>query len=146
MSVRARMRAGSAWCDLHVLDLSTRGIGAQAANPPSVGSYLEVRRGPNIIVARVVWARQQRFGARCQDDLAIDSFLAEQAAAESPLLIERRAAPRPNCQQFESSRQSARMMEFVGLVAAGAGAAAIGFAAVHEALAKPLAAVMSAIG
>ena len=144
--VTARMRAGTAWTDVCILNLSTRGIGAHADCPPPVGTYLEVRRGPNVIVARVVWARQQRFGARCQDSISVETLLSDQPAATSRGTGERRASPRPIAVRLDASRQSARTIEFAGFVIAAASAAVAGLASVQHILAKPLAAAMSAIG
>ena len=146
--VMARMRSGAAWNDICILDMSSRGIGARASAPPAVGSYLEVRRGPNVIVARVMWARNQRFGAQSQDRLAIDAFVAEQAVqpGSGQGCSERRAVERTCAKRHEASRWIARATEFAGLVVAGLGAATIAYAAIQQALAKPLAAALAVLG
>lgn len=43
--ISARMRTGASWGDVCLLNLSSRGVLAQAAVPPPKGAYIEVRRG-----------------------------------------------------------------------------------------------------
>ena len=94
------MRVGAAWHDVCILDISSRGLALQTADPPPRGSYLEVRRGRHVIVARVVWADQQRLGVLSQDPLAIDAIIGEpdgakaRAAADGARPVERRRTAR----------------------------------------------------
>jgi len=89
------MRVGSAWNDVSIVDISSRGLALHAADPPPRGSYLEVRRGRHVIVARVVWAQQQKLGLRRQDPLAIDAIISEPDGAKARAVADgngRRAA------------------------------------------------------
>jgi hypothetical protein len=62
---KARMRHGNAWSDVCLVNLSSRGAGLQCATPPGPGSYVEIKRGSNVvIVGRVAWSHGHRFGIR----------------------------------------------------------------------------------
>lgn len=119
--IGARMRAGAAWGDVCLLNLSSRGVLAQAAVPPLKGAYIEVRRGSHVIVARVVWAKKHRFGALTQDPIGVDAIIADAsgsksnaACAEVDRQSDRRAAGPPQVAgvQHENSRLIGRAMEF----------------------------------
>ena len=43
--VKARMRSGTSWHDVCILNLSVHGLGIQAAEPPERGTYVEICRG-----------------------------------------------------------------------------------------------------
>jgi len=138
------MRVGPAWNDVCILDISSRGLALQTADPPPRGSYLEVRRGRHVIVARVVWSGQQRVGVLSQDPLAIDAIIGEadggkvRAAADGAEPVERRRTARTPERAHERSRHRARMIQHVVLALFGAGAALFAFEAVHSALATSL--------
>lgn len=151
--VRARMRSGVSWHDVCVLNLSPHGVGIQAAEPPERGSYVEIRRGKQTIVARVVWAKGHRAGLRSQDVIFIPAFIAElgrpeaqvPAIASSGCFVERRQSPRPPRQRFENSRLLARAAQFACLVLFGGAAAYTAFGAVEQALAQPLSQIGNAL-
>ena len=145
------MKSAEGWHDACIVDLSRRGAGLQAANPPPRGSYVEIRRGDHILVARVVWSRRHRFGVATQDELPVDSIVADRAAPraspawQAPANDRRRLARSPE-EMAEYSRTWARRAQF--LAAAGAGilaALAVGNG-VRAALAAPLGQVAEALG
>ena len=143
--IPTRMRVGASWSDAHILNLSSRGLLVKASNPPPKGSYLEMRRGPHIIVARVVWAEGDRAGLRAQD--RIPDILSEEGAggaspgAASQVASERRRAPRSTAVLFEESRYRAQAFQFVTLAVLGASVALVGYEIVGTALQAPLASV-----
>jgi hypothetical protein len=145
------MRVGSAWNDVSIVDISSRGLALHTADPPPRGSYLEVRRGRHVIVARVVWAEQQRLGVLSQDPLAVDAIISEpdsakaRAAADSVEPVERRRSTRTPERAHERSRHRARLMQFAVLTLFGAVAAFFAFEAVHSALSTSLAKVEVAL-
>ena len=154
--VRGRMRLGATWRDVNILNISSRGLLLHAAPPPERGTYVEVRRGPHVIVARVVWSSQERFGVQSQDPLRVDDIISEAGqstgasakALESPAGGERRAAPRERpglANRHERSRQASRMAEFICLSAFGAILAAIVFDAVAEGLGRPISQLSGAL-
>ena len=149
--IKARMRSGVSWHDVCILNLSAHGVGIQAAEPPVRGTYVEIRRGSQVIVARVAWAKGHRAGLRSQDAIFIQAVVNDiGSAASAPRLIggtpiERRSAPRTASQRHDSSRLVGRAMEFAcfGLVAAALALAAFG--SVEQALANPLSQISAAL-
>jgi hypothetical protein len=150
--VKARMRNGASWHDVCIVNLSTRGLGIQAADPPARGSYLEICRGRHVIVARVMWSKGHRAGLKAQDSIFVDALVREaadpspDAPKPAPRIAERRRAPRTAQQRHERSRVAGRMFEFacIGLVAGGLAVAAFG--AVEQALARPMSRIEAALG
>ena len=148
--IRARMRVTATWGDVCILNISSRGLQLQSARPPERGTYVEIRRGCHVIVGRVAWSKQHRFGIRSQDVLFIDAIVAEPdsgdiARVPTPsVAAERRSAPRRKT-STDRSRIMARAMEFgfVG-VAVLAGATML-YGLAQDALAAPLASVSAAL-
>jgi hypothetical protein len=128
-------------------------VGIQAAEPPARGSYVEIRRGKQIIVARVVWAKGHRAGLRSQDVIFIPAFIADlvspaaqaQPLASSGSLVDRRQSPRAVGQRLENSRLLARAAQFACVVLFGGAAAYAAFGAVEQALAQPLSQIGDAL-
>ena len=148
--IAARMRAGSAWGEVCLLNISSRGALAQAAVPPPKGTYVEVRRGSHVLTARVVWTEKHRFGVFTQDPIRIDEFISEPdnsnnrdgQSAETQHQADRRAFTRnPASDGHERSRFMARSMEFCFFVGSVAICSGIAFTAVRAALAEPMAQV-----
>ncbi|WP_344695195.1 PilZ domain-containing protein [Sphingomonas rosea] len=147
-----RMRSGAAWADVCLLDLSTRGLQVKCPRTPPTGSYIEVRRGRHVIVARVVWTKKDRFGALTQDAVPVDAVAADRdetatAASDNAQAQERRLHPRPSsvAEAFEQSRFAGRAIEF-GLVLAGiVGVAMFGASVVGDAIGTPIHAVTAAL-
>jgi hypothetical protein len=152
--IRARMRTGAVWGDVCLLNMSSRGALAQAAAPPPKGTYIEVRRGSRLVVARVVWTDKHRFGVCTQDPIAVEDFIADpdgsktqSSSAEAPHYIERRAAPRKptSTERHERSRTFGRCIEFCFVVGLGSGLAALAFGLAEAALAVPMSSVSTAL-
>ena len=150
--IKARMRVGAAWRDAFILNLSSRGLMIRADEPPPHGSYLELRRGRHVIVARVMWTSDRHCGLRAQDELPTDAIIAEPDTSESrsiALNAERRAQPAarsPHPTAHEHSRWRARGLEFVSLAIAGGVFASLAYGAVANVLQRPLVAVKTALG
>jgi len=142
------MRSGVSWHDVCILNLSGRGLGIQAAEPPPRGTYVEVCRGSHVIVARVMWARGHRAGLHSQDRILVHYLIRDEPAndRDAPACrgTERRRGTRAALQRYEASRLAGRTMEFacLGLVATAFGMAVLG--TVEQALAQPLAEVREA--
>lgn len=154
--VSGRMRLGATWLDVNILNISSRGLLMQASSPPERGTYVEVHRGRHAIVARVIWSKHQRFGVRTQDRLSIEDILKEPAlsavaprkTSEAEPLVERRASRRKQLapkDAHERSRLMSRATEFVSIATFGALVATVAFAAVGEALARPLWDILAAL-
>ena len=150
--IKARMRVGAAWHDACILDMSSRGLMIQASDPPPGGSYLELRRGRHVIVARVMWTRDRRAGLRSQDPLPTEAIISEPDFSSGPPIIagvERRAEPLARARpapQHEHSRWRSRAWEFASLAFIGGVLATFAFDAVANALERPMTAVEGALG
>lgn len=142
------MRAGASWSDACILNMSSRGMLVHAPSAPSCGSYLEIRRGGYVIVARVVWANDNRFGVQTQDLVPADDLIrnpdgtVQTINAQPSAFVERRATPR---QRHETSRWRARVIEFGTFALLGGIAATLMLGAMGELLARPLALVETAL-
>jgi len=149
--IKARMRVGSGWRDACILDLSSRGLMIQANNPPAGGSYLELRRGRHVIIARVMWSRDRRCGLRAQDELPTEAIIAEPDQTTGPLIVAgkgRRVSPAaraPRITDHERSRCRSRAWEFASLALVGVAFATLAYGAVANALDRPMVAVGMAL-
>jgi hypothetical protein len=148
--IKARMKVGASWADACILNLSTRGMLVQSAMVPDRGNYLEIRRGQQVVVARVVWSSQQRFGVLTQDPVCAEALLSDTGNISSPAGsarsgLERRTMPRPVVARHEAGRGRGRALEFAGLAVFGAASAFLLFATLHELLSRPLAALQTAL-
>ena len=146
--IRARVRISAGWNDACILNISERGLLIRAASaPPTRGSYVELRRGARIIIGRVMWATQDRFGLATQDELDVDSIIAvpdgESGDASSPAIAEafdRRGVVRPAA-VHERSRHWSRAFEFACITIFAVSGCVVAFSAVTQLFAAPMAAV-----
>jgi len=126
----ARMRTGNDWAEVSIHNVSAHGMLLQAVNTPRPGTYLEIRRATQVIIARTVWAKGHFFGIRTQD--VIDSRALAQgrtAVAMDGLQqwngAERRTRQRRALQHsYDNNRHRAMIGQFSVVVAAAAVAAA----------------------
>ena len=145
------MRVGSAWRDACILDLSSRGLMIQSSEPPPGGSYLELRRGRHVIIARVMWSRDRRSGLLAQDVLPTDAIIAEPDHSTAKLVVggeERRSAPATRASRatsHEHSRWQSRAMEFASIAAVAMTLVTLACGAVANALDRPMATVEFAL-
>lgn len=145
------MRTGSTWSDVCIVDLSSRGVGLQVAQPPPRGSYVELRKGQHVIIAKVAWSQDRRCGALTQDPLHIESLLgAVERSGETPVAEqwperERRQARRCQTAAADRSRMAGRTMEFTGLVAALFAVAAMLSGLIEQSLGQPMESVAASL-
>lgn len=143
----ARMRAASGWSDACILNISRKGLLIYTSASADPGTFVEIRRGGQLVVARVVWRRNQRIGLHCPDPVRIEDIISTETAASavqscaSRLPEERRRIPRDQ----DRSRYRARAMEFVAIILAGAALAGAAVAGVKDALGVPLTSVRAAL-
>lgn len=152
--IKARMRAGTAWTDVCLLNMSSRGMLMQSSVPPLEGAYIEVRRGRHVIIARVVWTKKHRFGVRTQDLLSIDAIATEQdnlettgSGPEGAQSVERRSVARQatSLDKHQRNRLLGRSIEFGFVLVAGTSLAFMCASFVQAAVSKPLTAVTAAL-
>lgn len=139
----ARMRGKCGWSDACILNMSSRGMLVYSKGTADPGAFVEIRRGGQLVVGRVVWRENQRMGLHSQDPVRIADIINSAAAADAPCpAAERRRVPRTS----DKSRTYARAMEFLFVVALGATlAASVGYE-VKDVLDRPFIAVRAALG
>ena len=143
----ARMRSSTGWSDACILNISTRGLLIYALGSADPGSFVEIRRGNQLVVARVVWRQNQRMGLQSPDPLRIAEIISSdtaQAAVIVPVVIpskERRKVGR----DWEKSRAIGRAVEFLSLVLIAVGLGAAVSAYVLDTLSGPFARVGGAL-
>jgi hypothetical protein len=151
--IKARMRLDGTWKDVCIRNISSRGMLIQAASELPRGTYVEVYRGRHVIVARVAWSKDHRFGIYTQERLNIDAVLQEpdlsgvnyKEASTTQRSYERRERARPSDADLrwraERSTFASKALEFACIVMVGASGAAVAFDVVADTLTKPMAAV-----
>ena len=147
--IDARLRQDCGWSDARILNISRRGLMARAPKAPPRGAYVELYRGTHRVVARVVWAQHELFGARAQDAIALDAIAGGKAAPPAPAKVNdrRRARHRPAlAERQERNRRWSRRFEFFCVTALGGIAAYFAFDTVGETLARPLNLVEATLG
>ncbi|WP_267396175.1 MULTISPECIES: hypothetical protein [unclassified Sphingomonas] len=147
VALSVRIRVADVWSDATILNWSSRGLMLRSSVSPSPRSYVEIRRGlATPIIGKVVWAADAQFGVRTQDRVYIQE-LTSCAPARAPhgkveALGDRRAVPRKRTrsvqQQLEHSAHMSAIIQFVVIVAFGAGCALLAERTIVMALAKPL--------
>ena len=151
--IGARLKSGQGWRDVVLRNVSARGVMGECPAPPERGDYVEVRCGAYVIVARVQWASDDKFGARAQDLIALTDLIAcaegRQRPADERRLERRPAKPqRPQTTLAERSFASVRLgraFECCSVALAGAALATVLGGAVHDALAHPAGQVSRAL-
>ena len=144
----ARLRSGASWSDACIHNVSSRGMLVASNAAPAPGTYIELRRGPNIVVGRVVWQKDRFFGLRAQDRIDLDRLRRTTDAASDPAgdhaAVERRSDRRLNddvqrARALERSRAIAKASQFVTLALLCLGASLFAGHAVHKMLSEPMA-------
>jgi len=150
------MRCGAAWSDVYIKNMSSRGIMAEAGEPPTRGTYVEIRRGRQIVVGRVIWTRNGQFGVRTQDRLDVEAIVTEPRLTSrpqnGPAAQDRRNDPGRGtratspARAAERNRMVGKAMQFCILVVLGGAAALFIAGQVFEVLSAPLRAASQAMG
>lgn len=121
--------------------------------PPDRGSYVEITRGHHLIVARVVWVRDHRFGVFTQDEIPVEAVIGVPDTSGSSsckhrdtgLRLERMTTARSLERRYAASKSLGNAMEFTLIGMLAASAAMIGYGLVKQAVVSPLAGVQSAL-
>jgi hypothetical protein len=139
----ARMRSICGWSDACILNVSSRGLLIYSSGNAKPGSFVEIRRGGQLVVARVVWRKNRRIGLCSSDPVRVEDIISSETAASAvqsgphQRYVERRRVPRDS----DRSRERGRAIEFLSLVVACTAAAGLAAVYVEQTLEAPLAAV-----
>ena len=145
----ARMRSSAGWSDACILNLSSSGLLVYALGGAEPGTFVEIRRGNQLVIARVVWRQNQRVGLQSTSPVPIgaiiscggDSAAAAAIPTAAPLTIERRRIARDS----DRSRMRGRAFEFASIVFAAAVLGGSVAAYVTATLSKPMARLSSTL-
>ena len=77
----ARMRSSGGWSDACILNVSSRGLLVYSNTAVDPGSTVEIRRGGQLVIARVVWRQNQRIGLCSPDPVPIEDIISDKTAA-----------------------------------------------------------------
>lgn len=145
----ARLRLGTQWADVCILNVSSRGLMIQSARSGPLGSLIELRRGDHVIVARVVWREGARAGLQSEDRVPVEEIMslhgskALQLVASGGERLERRRHGRVATAE---SRLQGRAMEFAAVLAIGVALAGGAWSMARQALVRPFADASAALG
>ena len=145
--LQARIRADRGWGDACILNLSSQGMLLYSAQPAKLGSVVEIRRGEQAIIARVVWRENNRIGLRSQGRLQLQQVVAgtDLATSQQVGTVNLTADRRKQERRFEHSRTLGRMLEFVSVSAAGALLALAAYSLVAHSLTGPFSQVIAGL-
>ena len=155
--IKARMRLDGVWKDVCIRNISSRGMLLQAGSPPPRSTYVEVYRGRHVIVARVAWSKDTRFGIHTQERLDVSSIIGEpdfsganyRDVIKGQPAFERRQIPRPTEAELrwraEQNSFKARAVEFLCVAAVAASMGLIIFDTVLDTLSHSAAAVSAGL-
>ena len=157
--IPSRMRVDNWWTDVCIRNISAHGLLIASANPPARGSYVEIRRGTQIIVARAVWADGQFCGLRSQEALPVEQIITEPRLAKRPAVAvvsaagaadrrrdDRRIGAAAVAERQDRSRRFAAAFQFVALAMVALGLSGWAAVAVYRLLAAPAASIGRALG
>jgi hypothetical protein len=143
--VPARLNAGPRWVDAVVLNISSRGMLVRSDTAISVGTYVDLRRGGQVIIGRAVWTDGNQFGVRSQDTINIEALLGELARPSSAdgVRQERRADPQRRggasaAERAAFNRQMGTLLQYGAIAAAALAAAGYAASLVHDLLSHSL--------
>jgi hypothetical protein len=140
--------SGAAWSDACILNISSRGLLIQTNRSAPQGSFVELRRGDHLIVARVVWRAGTRTGLSASERLPVEEILSlgQLSALGSSARFGEPAERRQTAREaHERSRLASRAMEFASVAMIAACLAGTAFALAGRVLARPIADVEAAL-
>ena len=155
--VPARMCAGSSWTSVVIHNISSRGALLASDEAPARGTYVEIRRGQQTIIGRVVWQEDRFFGVKSRETIHIQAIVDEPRLSSRPNSTEkreasrdRRASPRRQmkvdaARQLEDSQRWSAMFQFCVFVLLGILVAGFVASEVYDVISKPMAKVRSAL-
>ncbi len=122
--IPARMNTGPSWVEVVIHNLSSGGALLACDDAPSRGTYIEIRRGKQTIVGRVVWRKERFFGIQAQGRLDVAAIINEprlasrpKSASDTDTSYERRSQSRIEAdariaRQLENSRRWSAVFQY----------------------------------
>lgn len=150
VSVAAEMRLEGERLGVRVMNISARGMLVRCGATPVRGDYVDITRGSQRVIGRVVWSKDGKFGLRTQDRIDVDAFIdpesgksSKASAHEIDASHDRALATAEQC--LARSQHFSAVLQF-GFLAIGVVAAAALLAhSVHDLLGASLGQVAEAL-
>lgn len=109
--IPCRIKSVRGWGDACIHNISSRGMMLACDDPLQPGEYVDLRRGRQVVIGRVVWRRDRFSGIRTQDVISAEALVNEPR-------LEGRPAPGEAVEDRRSARdrlvgeiEAARRME-----------------------------------
>ena len=153
--IPARMNTGPSWTEVVIHNLSSGGALLACDDAPNRGTYVEIRRGKQTIVGRVVWRKERFFGIQAQGRLDVAAIINEPRLASRPKsandpgsAYERRSQSRMEAdaqiaRQLENSRRWSAAFQYGIFLVLALSAAGLAATEVYQLLAHPFSQVQS---
>lgn len=109
--IPCRIKSVRGWGDACIHNISSRGMMIACDDPVAAGEYLDLRRGSQVVVGRVVWRRDRFAGVRTQDVISAEAMINEPRLEARPTGTRRREERRPSRQNMAIEIDAARRME-----------------------------------
>ncbi|WP_433909706.1 PilZ domain-containing protein [Sphingomonas yabuuchiae] len=153
--IPCRIKSVRGWGDACIHNISSRGMMIACDDPLAPGEYLDLRRGSQVVIGRVVWRRDRFSGVRTQDVISAEAMVNEPRLETRPAgagRVEERRVSRQSmageidaARRMERSRSLSQAMQFGALSIFGLVAAATIATQVGHVLAAPTARLTQAL-
>ena len=128
--IPCRMKSVRGWGDACIHNISSRGMMVACDDPLIAGEYVDIRRGRQVVIGRVIWRRDRFSGIRTQDVISADALVNEPRFEGRPVQRtgdgDRRSSTRSRmiseidaARRMERSRSASKAMQFGALCAFG---------------------------
>ncbi|WP_322964521.1 PilZ domain-containing protein [Sphingomonas fuzhouensis] len=109
--IPCRIKSPRGWGDACIHNISSRGMMIACDDALTPGEYLDLRRGRQVVIARVVWRRDRFAGVRTQDVISADTMLNEPRLESRPTHDDQGQERRVSRHRMTSEINAARRME-----------------------------------
>lgn len=109
--IPCRMKSARGWGDACIHNVSSRGLMIAGDDPLVAGEYIDIRRGRQVVIGRVIWHRGRFSGIRTQDVISADALVNEPRLEGKPLSSTSSDDRRDARNRLVSEIDAARRME-----------------------------------
>jgi hypothetical protein len=109
--IPCRIKSVRGWDDACIHNISSRGMMIACDDPLVPGEYLDLRRGSQVVIGRVVWRRERFSGVRTQDVISAEAMINEPRLEARPTGTRRSEERRVSRQSMAGEIDAARRME-----------------------------------
>ena len=153
--IACRMKSVRGWGDACIHNISSRGMMIACDDPLQPGEYVDIRRGRQVVIGRVIWTRDRFSGIRTQDTISPDALVNEPRLESRPApcdvggdrrhVRQRLVSEIDTARRIERSRAISGTLQFAALGLFGIAAAVTIAVQVGHVLARPTQHIASAL-